>query len=97
MISLKLKPSTVNEQTEGEINCFGTYPHYNAHPLALIGEGEYLQDGEVQYLATRGPQLHGGLVSPHQSQTNALSPLHQRHLSTPICKGFSGMVIETYS
>lgn len=52
---------TVNGQLEH--GYFGTYSDYDAHPLAFIGEGEYLQDGEVQYLATRGPQLHWGLVS----------------------------------
>lgn len=83
--------SRVNEKTRRpphtvggrlEHGYFGTYSHYDAHPLAFIREGENLQDGEVQYLATRGPQLHGGLVSPDQRQANALSPLHQRHLAS---------------
>lgn len=60
-----------------------SHSHDDAHPLALVGEGEDLKDGEVHDLASRGPQLHGGLVSPHQSQAHALSPLHQRHLATP--------------
>ena len=76
----------MNDQRQNDL---GTHSHNDSHPLALIGEGEYLQDGEVQYLASRGPQLHGGLVSTHQGQTNTLSPLHQRHLSTPHYKGLS--------
>lgn len=43
-----------------------TYPNNYAHALALVGEGEDLEDGEVQDVATRCPQLHGGLVSAHQ-------------------------------
>lgn len=68
------------------------HPHYDAHPLALIGEGEYLQDGEVQDLASRGPQLHGGLVSAHQRQPDTLGPLHQRHL--PAAQGHTLMDAE---
>lgn len=43
-----------------------THPHDDAHALAFVGEREDLQDGEVQDLVTRGPQLHGRLVSAHQ-------------------------------
>lgn len=55
----------------GVLNCSQsevkeTHPHNNAHALALIGEREDLQDGEVQDLVARGPQLHGRLVSAHQ-------------------------------
>lgn len=35
-----------------------THSHYDAHALALVGKGENLQDGEVQDLSTRCPQLH---------------------------------------
>lgn len=57
-----------------------THPHDDAHPLALIGEREDLQDGEIQDLVTRGPQLHGGLVSTHKRQSHAFCPLDQSHL-----------------
>lgn len=42
------------------------HPHYDSHALALISEGENLQDGEIENLSTRGPQLHGRLISSHQ-------------------------------
>lgn len=67
---------------EGGWKGHGTHPHDDAHALALVGEGEELQDGEVQDLVTRGPQLHGRLVSAHQGQAHALRPLDQGHLNT---------------
>lgn len=57
-----------------------THPHNDSHPLALIGERKDLQDGEIQDLVTRGPQLHGGLVSTHQRQSHTFCPLDQSHL-----------------
>lgn len=57
-----------------------TYPNDYPHALALVSEGEDLEDGEVQDVATRCPQLHRGLVSAHQRQTHALRPLNQGHL-----------------
>lgn len=51
----RLPKNESQSKTRLERGYFGTYSHYDAHPLAFIGEGEYLQDGEVQYLATRGP------------------------------------------
>lgn len=57
-----------------------TYPDDDSHAFALISEGEDLQDGEVQDVAARCPQLHGGLISAHQRQAHALGPLHQGHL-----------------
>jgi len=57
-----------------------TYPNNYPHALALVSEGEDLEDGEVQDVATRCPQLHGGLVPAHQRQTHALGPLDQGHL-----------------
>lgn len=62
-----------------------THPHDDAHPFALIGEGEDLQDGEIQDLVARGPQLHGGLVSAHQGQSHAFCPLDQGHLEEMEC------------
>lgn len=49
-----LKKPLIEHRTSKNSTC-GPHPHYDAHPLALIGEGEYLQDSEVQYLASRGP------------------------------------------
>lgn len=43
-----------------------THPDDYPHALALISEGEDLEDGEVQDVAAWCPQLHGGLVSAHQ-------------------------------
>lgn len=63
-----------------------THPHDDAHPLALIGEREDLKDGEIQDLVTRGPQLHGGLVSTHQRQSHTFCPLDQSHLETTAWK-----------
>lgn len=57
-----------------------TYPNDYPHALALVSEGEDLEDGEVQDVATRCPQLHRGLVPAHQRQPHALRPLHQGHL-----------------
>lgn len=48
-------PIWITVKRQLEHGYFGTYSHYDAHPLAFVGEWEYLQDGEVQYLATRGP------------------------------------------
>lgn len=57
--------------TPGVLNHFKpgikmTHPHDDAHTFAFVGEREDLQDGEVQDLVARGPQLHGRLVSAHQ-------------------------------
>lgn len=43
-----------------------TYTHDDSHALALVRERENLQDGEIEDLTTRGPQLHGRLISSHQ-------------------------------
>lgn len=54
-----------------------THTDYDSHALALVGERENLQDGKVEDLTTRGPQLHRGLIPSHQSQSNTLCPLYQ--------------------
>ena len=64
-----------------------THPHDDAHALAFVGKGEELQDGEVQDLVARGPQLHGRLVAAHQRQAHALGPLHQGHLNEARARG----------
>lgn len=61
---------------------FNTHPDDDAHPFALGGEGEDLQDVEGENLSRRSLQLQGGQVSVHQGQPNALCPPHKLHLKT---------------
>lgn len=54
------------ESQRGESVREATYPNDYPHALALVSERENLEDGEVQDVATRCPQLHRGLVSADQ-------------------------------
>lgn len=62
-----------------------TYSDNDAHPLALRGEGEHLQDAVVQDLAIGGLQLHGSKVPADQGESDTLRPSHQCHLRRPEC------------
>lgn len=65
--------------------CYKQVPHPDddAHPFALGGEGEDLQDVEGENLSRRSLQLQGVQVSVHQGQADALCPPHQLHLRKP--------------
>lgn len=73
-----------------------THPNNDAHPFALRGEGEDLQDVKGENLSRGSLQLQGGQVSVHQGQTNAFCPPHQRHLRKIRCFDFNKTADKIY-